>query len=85
MKTGLFLLCFALLQLSACQTTEVLNTWSDDPQTQTFSKVLVIAVLKERVYRTCLNKNWSLHCRRMVSMQKPPATCFRMPMSWMKQ
>ena len=56
MKTGLFLLCLALLQLSACQTTEVLNTWSDEPQTQTFSKVLVIAVLKERVYRDLLEQ-----------------------------
>ena len=56
MKTGLFLLCLALLQLSACQTTEVLNTWSDAPQTQTFSKVLVIAVLKERVYRDLLEQ-----------------------------
>ena len=56
MKTGLFLLCCTLLLLSGCQTTEVLNTWSDEPQTQKFSKVLVIAVFKERVYRDLLEQ-----------------------------
>ena len=56
MKIRQFLLCCTLLLLSGCQTTEVLNTWSDEPQTQTFSKVLVIAVFKERVYRDLLEQ-----------------------------
>lgn len=56
MKTTLFLLCCALLLLSACQTTETLNTWSDDSQSHRFSKVLVMAVLKEPVYRKLLEQ-----------------------------
>lgn len=56
MKTTLFLLCCALLLLSACQTTETLNTWSDDSQSHGFSKVLVMAVLKEPVYRKLLEQ-----------------------------
>jgi len=56
MKTTLFLLCCTLLLLSACQTTETLNTWSDDSQSHRFSKVLVMAVLKEPVYRKLLEQ-----------------------------
>lgn len=56
MKTRLFLLCCALLLLSACQTTETLNTWSDDTQSHRFNKVLVVAVLKEPVYRKLLEQ-----------------------------
>lgn len=55
MKTRLLLLCCTLL-LSACQTTETLNTWSDDSQAHAFSKVLVMAVLKEPVYRNLLEQ-----------------------------
>jgi len=55
MKTRLFLLCCTLL-LSACQTTETLNIWSDESQAHTFSKVLVMAVLKEPVYRNLLEQ-----------------------------
>jgi hypothetical protein len=56
MNTRLLLLCCALLLLSGCQTTEILNTWSDDPQTQKFNKVLIIAVIKERIYRDLLEQ-----------------------------
>ena len=56
MFTRYFLLCCTLLLLPACQTTEILNTWRDEPQTEKFSKVLVIAVLKERVYRDLLEQ-----------------------------
>ena len=55
MKTRMFLLCCSLL-LSACQTTETLNTWSDDSQAHTFTKVLVMAVLEEPVYRNLLEQ-----------------------------
>lgn len=56
MFTRYFLLCCTLLLLPACQTTEILNTWRDEPQSEKFSKVLVIAVLKERVYRDLLEQ-----------------------------
>jgi len=56
MFTRHFLLCCTLLLLPACQTTEILNTWRDEPQSEKFSKVLVIAVLKERVYRDLLEQ-----------------------------
>ena len=56
MKSRLLLLFYTVLLLSGCQTTEILNTWSDSPQTEKFSKVLVIAVFKERVYRDLLEQ-----------------------------
>jgi hypothetical protein len=56
MNTRLSLLCCTLLLLSGCQTTEILNTWSNDPQTQKFNKLLIIAVIKERIYRDLLEQ-----------------------------
>jgi len=56
MTTRLSLLCCTLLLLSGCQTTEILNTWSNDPQTQKFNKLLIIAVIKERIYRDLLEQ-----------------------------
>ena len=56
MKTRLYLLCCTLLLLSGCQTTEVLNTWSDETQPYQFNKVLVMAVIKEPVYRDLLEQ-----------------------------
>ena len=55
MKSLFFLLCCTLL-LPACQTTEILNIWSDDSQKHTFNKVLIMAVLKEPVYRNLLEQ-----------------------------
>lgn len=51
MKARLLSLLCSLLLLTGCQTTEVLNIWSDDSQTEKFSDVLVIAILKEPAYR----------------------------------
>jgi hypothetical protein len=56
MKTRIFLLCCTLLLLSGCQTTEVLNTWSSDSKPHKFNKVLVLAALKEPVYRDLLEQ-----------------------------
>ena len=56
MDTRLSLRCCTLLLLSGCQTTEILNTWSNDPQTQKFNKLLIIAVIKERIYRDLLEQ-----------------------------
>jgi len=56
MKNRLLLLCTAVLFLSGCQTTETLNTWSAGTQTQKFTRVLVIAGLKEPAYRDLLEQ-----------------------------
>lgn len=57
MKTGLItLLCSFFLLLSGCQTTEVLNTWSDDSQDEKFRNVLVIAIFKESAYRNIVEQ-----------------------------
>ena len=56
MKTSLLLLCSALLLLSGCQTTETLNTWSAGSQSEKFTRVLVIAGLKEPAYRNLLEE-----------------------------
>ena len=56
MLTRYILLCCTLLLLPGCQTTETLNTRSDTSQTEKFSKVLVIAVFKEHVYRNLLEQ-----------------------------
>lgn len=45
-----------LFLLTGCQTTEVLNTWTDGNRDKTFHDVLVIAVLKERVYRDLMEQ-----------------------------
>jgi hypothetical protein len=50
-KTRCLPLCLAVLLLSACSTTEVLDTWKDDSQNQTFKNVLVVAVSKVPSYR----------------------------------
>ena len=51
MKARLLSLLCSLLLLTGCQTTEVLNIWSDDSQSEKFSDVLVIAIFKEPAYR----------------------------------
>ena len=51
MKARLLSLLCSLLLLSGCQTTEVLNIWSDDSLSEKFSDVLVIAIFKEPAYR----------------------------------
>lgn len=56
MKNRLLLLCTAALFLSGCQTTETLNTWSAGTQTRKFTRVLVIAGLKEPAYRDLLEQ-----------------------------
>jgi hypothetical protein len=50
-RTRFLLLCFGVLLLTACSTTEVVNTWKDDSQNQKFSNVLVVAVSKIPAYR----------------------------------
>ncbi len=54
MKTRFLLLCFGVLFLTSCSTTEVLNTWKDDSQNQKFTNVLVAAVVKTPAYRALL-------------------------------
>ncbi len=51
MKTRCILFCCGIMMLSACATTEVVKTWKDDSQTQKFSKIFVLAVVKEPAYR----------------------------------
>ncbi|MEN8763097.1 MAG: hypothetical protein ABF290_11745 [Thiogranum sp.] len=54
MKKRFLLICFSVLLLSACSTTEVVNTWKDDSQDQKFSNILVVAVSKVPAYRSLL-------------------------------
>lgn len=56
MKTRFLLLCFGVLLLSACSTTEVVNTWKDDSQNQKFTNVLVVAVSKVPAYRSLIEQ-----------------------------
>jgi hypothetical protein len=53
-KTKSLLLCISSLLLTACSTTEVVNTWKDDSQDQKFSNVLVVAVSKVPAYRALI-------------------------------
>lgn len=54
MKTRFLLLCFAVLLLTSCASTEVMNTWKDETQNQQFTNVLVVAVNKTPAYRTLI-------------------------------
>ena len=56
MKTRLISLLCSFLLVTGCQTTEVLNVWSDDSQGEQFSDVLVIAILKESAYRNIVEQ-----------------------------
>ena len=56
MKTRLISLLCSFLLVTGCQTTEVLNVWSDDSQGEQFSDVLVIAILKEPAYRNIVEQ-----------------------------
>jgi hypothetical protein len=56
MNTRLISLLCSLLLLTGCQTTEVLNVWSDDSQGEKFSDVLVIAIFKEPAYRNVVEQ-----------------------------
>jgi hypothetical protein len=56
MKTRLISLLCSFLLITGCQTTEVLNVWSDDSQGEQFSDVLVIAILKEPAYRNIVEQ-----------------------------
>jgi hypothetical protein len=51
MKTRFFLICCTVLILAGCATTEVIDTWKDDSQIQKFTKIYVLAVVKEPTYR----------------------------------
>ncbi len=56
MKNSLALLLGIILLITGCQTTEVLNTWSEGPQDHQFDDVLVIAILKEMAYRNIVEQ-----------------------------
>lgn len=56
MKTRFLLLCYSVLLLTACSTTEVVNTWKDDSQDQKFTNVLVVAVSKVPAYRSLIEQ-----------------------------
>jgi len=51
MKKRILLLLMAGLLLTGCATTEVLDTWKDDSQTEKITTVFVLAVIKEPAYR----------------------------------
>ena len=53
-KTRFLLLCVAVLLLTSCASTEVVNTWKDDTQSQQFTNVLVVVVNKVPAYRTLI-------------------------------
>ena len=54
MKKRLLLLFVSGLLLTACATTEVLDTWKDDSQTEKLTTVFVLGVIKEPAYRNLL-------------------------------
>jgi hypothetical protein len=54
MKKRFLLLFVSGLLLTSCATTEVLDTWKDDSQTEKFSTIFVLAVIKEPAYRNLL-------------------------------
>ena len=53
-KTRFLLLYVAVLLLTSCASTEVVNTWKDDTQSQQFTNVLVVVVNKVPAYRTLI-------------------------------
>jgi hypothetical protein len=53
-KTRFLLLSVAVLLLTSCASTEVINTWKDDTQSQQFTNVLVVVVNKVPAYRTLI-------------------------------
>jgi len=54
MRKSFLLLFGSGLLITACATTEVLDTWKDDSQTEKLTTVFVLAVIKEPAYRNLL-------------------------------
>ena len=54
MRKSFLLLFGSTLLITACATTEVLDTWKDDSQTEKFTTVFVLGVIKEPAYRNLL-------------------------------
>lgn len=54
MRKFFFLMFGILLLLAACATTEVLDTWKDESQTEKLTSVFVLGVIKEPAYRNLL-------------------------------
>lgn len=54
MRKNFLLLFGSVLLITACATTEVLDTWKDDSQTEKFTTFFVLGVIKEPAYRNLL-------------------------------
>ena len=54
MKKHFLLLLVIGLLITSCATTEVLDTWKDDSQTEKITTVFVLAVVKEPAYRNLI-------------------------------
>ena len=56
MKIKLLLLCSIVLLTTSCATTEVLDSWKENSQTEKFTSIFVFGLAKEPVYRAILER-----------------------------
>ena len=56
MKIKLFLLCSIILLTTSCATTEVVDTWKENSQTEKFTSIFVFGLAREPIYRAYLER-----------------------------
>lgn len=56
MKKRLLLLCCTVLFITSCATTEVINTWKEESQTEKYTTIFVFGLAKKPVYRSLLER-----------------------------
>ena len=56
MKIKLLLLCCIVLFTTSCATTEVVDTWKENSQTEKFTSIFVFGLVKQPVYRSGLER-----------------------------
>jgi len=56
MKIKLLLLCCIVLFTTSCATTEVVDTWKENSQTEKFTSIFVFGLAREPIYRAYLER-----------------------------
>ena len=56
MKIKLLLLCSIILLTTSCATTEVVDTWKENSQTEKFTSIFIFGLAREPIYRANLER-----------------------------
>ena len=56
MKIKLLLLCCIVLLTTSCATTEVVDTWKENSQTEKFTSIFIFGLAREPIYRAYLER-----------------------------